>query len=167
MSPALLLLGALAGAGATIVIDLWAQLLRLAFHVPSLNLCLLGRWVLHMPHGTFAHPSIARAQPRTGECVAGWVAHYLIGLSLGVGFVLLAPAAWWERPSLWLPLAFGILTVAMPFFVMQPALGLGVASARTPHPTAARLKSLGTHTVYGLGLYLAIRLLAPLLLHAA
>jgi hypothetical protein len=40
-------------------------------------------------------------------------------------------------------------------------IGLGVASARAPKPTQARLKSLGTHVVFGLGLYagaLALRL---------
>jgi hypothetical protein len=38
---------------------------------------------------------------------------------------------------------------------MQPALGLGVASSKTPNPQQARLKSLATHTVFGIGLYLA------------
>jgi hypothetical protein len=38
--------------------------------------------------------------------------------------------------------------------VLQPSLGLGIASSRAPNPTQARLKSLATHTVFGLGLYL-------------
>jgi hypothetical protein len=41
-----------------------------------------------------------------------------------------------------------------PFFIMQPSFGLGVAASRTPDPTQARLKSLATHTIFGLGLYL-------------
>jgi hypothetical protein len=36
---------------------------------------------------------------------------------------------------------------------MQPSLGLGIAASRTPKPTRARLKSLATHAVFGLGLY--------------
>jgi len=36
---------------------------------------------------------------------------------------------------------------------MQPAMGAGVAGARTPHPTRTRLQSLITHTIFGLGLY--------------
>ena len=39
--------------------------------------------------------------------------------------------------------------------IMQPALGLGIAAAKRPHPTQARLKSLMTHTVFGVGLYLS------------
>jgi hypothetical protein len=42
---------------------------------------------------------------------------------------------------------------------MQPAFGLGVAAAKTPDPTAARLRSLRTHATYGLGLYLTGRAL--------
>ena len=45
------------------------------------------------------------------------------------------------------------LTVVFPFFLMQPSLGLGIAASRTPNPTQARVKSLATHTVFGLGMY--------------
>ena len=51
-------------------------------------------------------------------------------------------------------LLYGLGTVVFPFFIMQPSLGLGVASSRTPNPTHARLKSLVTHSVFGVGLYL-------------
>ena len=50
-------------------------------------------------------------------------------------------------------LLFGLITVVFPLFVLQPALGLGIASARTPKPAQARLKSVGTHLVFGAGLY--------------
>ena len=49
------------------------------------------------------------------------------------------------------------------WLVMQPALGLGVASSKVPNPAGARLKSVATHTVFGLGLYLSALLLAELL----
>ena len=47
----------------------------------------------------------------------------------------------------------GLGTVVAPFLVMQPAMGAGVAASRTPNPAAARLQSLVTHAVFGLGLY--------------
>jgi hypothetical protein len=43
--------------------------------------------------------------------------------------------------------------VVFPLFILQPSLGLGVAASKSPKPTQARLKSLVTHTVFGLGLY--------------
>lgn len=49
--------------------------------------------------------------------------------------------------------SYGIVTVAFPFFILQPSLGLGVAGSRTPKPAQTRLKSLVTHTVFGAGLY--------------
>ena len=158
----LLLTSLLIGIGATLGIDLWALLLRRGFGIASLNYCLLGRWFLHMPAGRFVHASIGAAEPKAGECAIGWVAHYSIGISLALGFLLLAPADWLTRPTLLPALAFGVVTTLMPFLVVQPALGLGIASSKSPKPGQARVKSLMTHTVFGLGLYLTALLLAPL-----
>lgn len=146
--------GALAiGIGATLCMDLWNALLKRAFDLPSLNYCVLGRWISHMPSGVFRHESIATAPRKRFECVVGWIAHYTIGLLLALTFVVIAPRDWLAQPTLLPALLFGIVTVVFPFFVLQPSLGLGVASARTPNPARARLKSLATHTVFGLGLY--------------
>jgi hypothetical protein len=38
---------------------------------------------------------------------------------------------------------------------MQPGMGAGIAASRTPRPAAARVQSLITHTVFGVGLYAA------------
>lgn len=160
MAPVLIPLALVIGFGATACIDLWALLLKRAFGVRSLDFCLLGRWILHMPSGTFVHASIAKSAAKAGECAFGWVAHYSIGGGLAVAFVLLVTRSWLERPTLAPAVAFGLVTAAIPLFVMQPALGLGIASAKTPNPAQARLKSIVTHTVFGLGLYLSARLLS-------
>ncbi len=164
--PRYLIGAALVGLGATLVIDAWALVLGRGFDIPSLNYCLLGRWLLHMPAGTFVHRSIAAARQKPRECLLGWLAHYLIGLSFAVGFVLLASGSWLERPTLGPALAFGVATTLVPFFIMQPSLGLGVAASKTPNPNAARLKSLMTHAVFGVGLYLWASLLRPVLFHS-
>jgi hypothetical protein len=144
----------LAGLGATLLIDLWALFLRRGFGIASLNYCLLGRWLLHMPAGTFVHPSIAAASPKPHECGLGWVTHYLIGTVFALAFVGLASWSWLERPTLLPALGFGVATTLVPYLIMQPAFGLGLAASKTPNPGAARLKSLTTHTVFGAGLYL-------------
>jgi hypothetical protein len=113
-----------------------------------------------MPEGKFAHARIADAPGKPHECKVGWTAHYLIGVTLAVLFVSLAPAGWVAQPTLLPALLFGVVTVLMPFFTIQPAFGLGVASSNTAHPTKARLKSLMTHTVFGVGLWLSARLLS-------
>ncbi|HYE51723.1 MAG TPA: DUF2938 family protein [Azospirillaceae bacterium] len=48
-------------------------------------------------------------------------------------------------------LALGLLVA--PFFIMMPGMGSGIAGSRTPEPAMTRLKSLGEHSVFGLGLY--------------
>jgi hypothetical protein len=148
------ILGAIAvGIGATLVMDLWNLFLKRTFSIPSLNYCLLGRWLLHMPEGTFRHASIISAPQKPLECTAGWIAHYTIGVVLALVFVVFTSDDWLARPTLLPALLYGIGTVVFPFFIMQPAFGLGVAASRTPNPTQARLKSLVTHTVFGVGLY--------------
>jgi hypothetical protein len=141
------------GLGATLLMDAWNLFLKRVFAIPSLDYCLLGRWIRHMP-GTFAHARIAAAPRQRFECAVGYAAHYSIGVVLAVTFVAIASARWLERPSFLPALAWGIGTVVFPFFVLQPALGLGVASANAPRPARARAKSLATHAVFGTGLYL-------------
>lgn len=153
----------LVGLGATLLIDLWAVLLKHGFNIPSLNYCLLGRWLLHMPGGTIVHRSIAAAEQKPHECALGWVAHYLIGTAFAVVFVLLASESWLERPTLWPAVAFGAATTLVPYLIMQPSFGLGFAASKTPKPNQARLKSLMTHTVFGIGLYIWAQLLSQAL----
>jgi protein-S-isoprenylcysteine O-methyltransferase Ste14 len=108
-----------------------------------------------MPRGRFRHESIAAAEPVQGERVIGWTAHYLIGIA----FAAILPGVWgleWIRhPTLVPALIVGIGTVAAPMLVMQPGMGAGIGASRTPRPAAARLQSLATHTIFGLGLYAA------------
>jgi hypothetical protein len=141
------------GIGATLVMDLWNFFLKRAFSIPSLNYCLLGRWLRHMPAGTFRHTSINASPQKRFECKVGWTAHYAIGVVFALVFVVLISSDWLVRPTLPPALLYGIGTVVFPFFIMQPSLGLGVAASRTPRPAQARLKSLATHTVFGVGLY--------------
>jgi hypothetical protein len=143
------------GVGATLLMDLWNLFLKRAFGIPSLNYCLLGRWLRHMPDGTFRHANINAAQEKSGECAVGWIAHYSIGIAFALAFVLIVSREWLARPTLLPALLYGIATIVFPFFIMQPSLGLGVASSRAPNPAQARLKSLATHTEFGVGLYMS------------
>jgi hypothetical protein len=148
------ILGAIGvGIGATLFMDLWNLFLKRAFNIPSLNYCLLGRWLRHMPGGTLRHASIAAASEKSFECTVGSVAHYSIGVVFALVLVVVTSGDWLARPTLPIALLYGIGTVVFPFFVMQPSLGLGIAASKTPNPAQARLKSLATHTVFGIGLY--------------
>ena len=152
---ALYFLGALAvGLGATLFMDLWALLMERAFSVPLANYCLVGRWILHMPGGTFVHASIANASHKPFECTVGWVAHYVIGAAYALALVAMVSVSWLAQPTIWPALLFGVGTVLVPYLVMHPSFGLGIAASRTPNPTQARLRSLMAHTSFGVGLYI-------------
>jgi hypothetical protein len=152
----------LIGAGATMTMDLWAALLR-TFGVPSLNFALLGRWVGHLPEGRFLHDSIAKAPPVRGELILGWGAHYAIGISFAALLVALYGLDWARSPTLGPAMLVGIVTVIAPLFVLQPALGLGLASSKTAAPVFNAAKSVLTHVVYGVGLYGAARIVAAVI----
>jgi hypothetical protein len=141
------------GLGASLLMDLWNLFLKRTLSIPSLNYCLLGRWLRHMPGGTFRHAKIIEAAQKSFECTVGWIAHYTIGVVFALVFVLFVSRDWLASPTLLPALLYGIGTVVFPLFIMQPSLGLGIASSRTPNPPQARLKSLVTHTVFGVGLY--------------
>lgn len=142
------------GAGATIILDLWNVLLRL-LGAPSTNWGMVGRWIGHFPRGRFVHDSIAKAPEIPGEHAIGWTAHYIIGIAYAVLLLAIVGLDWARAPTLPPALIFGLVTIVAPFFIMQPGMGAGIASSRTANPGAARLRSLMSHTIFGLGLYAA------------
>ncbi|MEC5343242.1 DUF2938 domain-containing protein [Brenneria populi] len=145
----------LVGIGATLVMDLRALILQRLFGASSLDYALVGRWVGLMPSGRFRHATIHTAARVNGERTIGWCVHYAIGVLFAALLVLFTGVQWLYQPTFRPALAMGILSVVAPFFIMQPALGFGIAAAKTPKPQAARLRSFMTHTTFGVGLYVA------------
>lgn len=143
------------GMGATMVMDGWGVARKPLLGVPPPDYSMVGRWIGHMAHGRFRHDRIATASPIAGERVLGWSIHYLTGVAFAAALIWIVGFDWLRHPTLAPALAFGIVTVVAPFLLMQPGMGAGVAASRTPHPGSARLQSLITHAVFGLGLWAA------------
>ena len=143
------------GVGATAVMDVWAVALKRFWCIPSLNLAMVGRWLGHLPRGTVTHANIAQAAPVRDEAILGWTAHYLIGVLFAAVLLALAGQEWVRQPTFAPALLAGLVSVAAPFCILQPGMGAGLAASKTPHPGAARLRSLMAHTAFGIGLYLA------------
>ncbi len=140
------------GVVATATTDLWTLVLR-RLGRPTLDYALLGRWIGHWRTGRWRHHAIRTAAPVRHERVLGWGAHYAIGIAMAGALVAIAGSGWPWQPTLGAALGFGVGSVLLPFLVMQPAFGAGIAAARTPQPWRARLQSLATHAVFGAGLY--------------
>jgi hypothetical protein len=133
--------------------DVWAAFLRRCCGVMSLDYALLGRWIGHFRHGRFRHNAIGQAAPVRRERIIGWTAHYTIGVAFAALLLSIWGMEWLERPTLIPALTISSATLVAPFFVMQPAMGAGIAASKTPRPNVARFRSVVTHTVYGVGLY--------------
>lgn len=142
------------GLGATLTFDLWSQFLKHAFKIIPSNICLVGRWIRYIPEGIFKHSNIASTPQKNGECVIGWIAHYMIGITFAITFVIIVGGSWLQHPTMIPAIFFGIITVLAPFFIMQPLFGLGAASSKNANPLQARIRSVMNHTAFGVGLYL-------------
>ena len=148
------------GIGATATVDAWSALRSKLFRIPPPDYGLVGRWIGHMPRGRFRHERIAAVPPVPGEKLLGWVVHYAIGVAFALLLVALWGLDWLAAPTPAPAMIVGLGTVAAPFFVMQPAMGAGIAASRTPKPSAARVQSVVTHAVFGAGLYLTASVLS-------
>jgi hypothetical protein len=143
----------LVGIGATLLMDAWALARKSLLGIPAADYGLVGRWLGHMTKGRFLHASIAAAAPIPGERMIGWIAHYLTGIAFAAVLLALWGVDWVREPRLVPALLVGVGSVIAPFLLMQPGMGAGIAASRTPRPNTARLRSLATHTVFGMGLY--------------
>lgn len=149
------------GAGATLLMDAWLLLLQ-RLGIATLSFALVGRWIGHLLRGQIRHAAIAKAAPIRGELALGWLAHYTTGIVFAALLLTLAGLGWVRQPTPLPALALGVATVAVPLLLIQPAMGAGIASRNTPTPLKNSLKSLATHSVFGLGLYLSASLFALL-----
>ena len=137
---------------ATLATDLWLWLPQIV-GVPPANWALVGRWVAWMPRGVFVH-RIAATPSIRGELVIGWGFHYAVGIAYAVLYLAISRLVLASGPTLISTLVFAIALLVVPWFVMQPALGLGFFAAKTPHPNVTRIISISGHAAFGVGLYL-------------
>ena len=143
----------LIGAGATLVMDAWGIARTRLLGIAPADYGLVGRWLAHVVRGRFFHDAIKASPPVQGERLIGWSAHYAIGAAFAAALLAAWGLEWARSPTPGPALIVGIGSVLAPFLVMQPGMGAGIAASRTPRPAAARLQSLVTHAIFGLGLY--------------
>jgi hypothetical protein len=151
--------GVVVGVVATVGMDIWAAIVKYVFRLPTTDWAMIGRWFGHMPRGVFVHHPIAESPTIRHELAIGWIAHYVTGIVYGVLYLFIMRVALSASPSLVSALVFGLLTVAAPWLIMQPGLGLGIFAARAPRPGLIRLLNLSMHLAFGASLYIGWLLL--------
>ncbi|HEX6999913.1 MAG TPA: DUF2938 family protein [Gammaproteobacteria bacterium] len=145
------------GVVATAVADLWQLSLAAWGGRPATDWGKVGRWVAWLPRGVIVHESIGAAPAVRGERALGWSFHYAVGIAYGAAFVLARDVLAIEA-TLLPALGLAALTLAAPWFVLQPGLGLGVLARRAENPPAVRFLNVATHGAFGVGLALAAEL---------
>ena len=80
--------------------------------------------------------------------------HYAIGIAYAALYLAVMELGFGSGPTLVSAVVFALALLVAPWFVMQPALGLGFMAARTPNPLAIRAINVSGHAVFGIGLYL-------------
>ena len=142
-----------AGLFATAVLDIWQRLVHAATGIPPANWGLIGRWFAWLPRGRLVHTPIGDTAAVQGELALGWAMHYLVGLAYGFAYVGLIVYGLERQPSLLNGLVFGACSVVIPWFILQPGLGIGVMGRKTPRPAIPILNALSNHLVYGVALF--------------
>jgi hypothetical protein len=143
----------LIGVIATIGMDIWATIVNYVLR-RSNNWDMVGRWFGHMPRGVFVHHPISESSEIRHERAIGWTAHYVTGIVYGFLYLYIVQVFLSSTPSLVSALVFGLVTLVAPWFMMQPAMGMGVFATRAPRPGLTRLINLSMHLVFGASLFL-------------
>jgi hypothetical protein len=157
----LLATGLAMGLGATLAIDLWAQLLRRAAGIGSTDWSLVGRWVAGLGRGRLRLGKIGTEGLSRRDLLLGWSTHYAVGIAYALIYLALLQSMA-RDVSLSSALLFGGITVLAPWLILQPGLGKGWFASATPRPGATRLLNLATHLLFGAGLYFSGQLAALL-----
>ena len=150
----LLIQAVVVGVIATLVMDVLGGVRGKYFAVKSLNYAWVGRWALGWKDCQFKHRNIMQAPARRGEMAVGWLLHYVTGI-LWAYLLLLSVPNWLAEITFWPALLTGLLSLAFPFLMMQPAFGFGFFAAKTPAPRLAIQNSLIAHLCFAVGLYIA------------
>ena len=140
------------GIVATLATDLWQRLLNAIADLPPANWGLIGRWVAWFPRGVFVHRPISATASVRGEIIIGWVFHYAVGIVYAGLYLAIMRLG--SGPTLVSAVTFGLVLLVAPWFVMQPALGLGFMASNTPKPAVIRVVNVSVHAVFGVGLWL-------------
>ena len=158
MNPTSLILRAIVTgfAGATAA-DFGRTIYQAITGFPPVNWSITGRWFLMVLRGEPYVPEIGAAAALPHELLAGHVAYYTISVAFAAAYLILLRLMKRE-PSLWSGLLFGWVTMAFPFLVQMPLMGMGVFASATATPALIIGRTLVHHSSFGLGLALGAML---------
>lgn len=144
----------LVGTGATVAIDCFTFIVSHFGNTPR-GILFVGRWLTYMPKGKFFHHTIIETPSIANELIIGRIAHYCIGITFAFLLTVVYGGKWLTKPTIFPALVIALITLVTPIFILQPALGFGIAFSNMPEQIHLITKTLIIHTTYGVGLYVS------------
>ena len=143
----------LMGILATLIMDIFAKVaVKTGLVSPVIESKYIGRWALYMLKGKFTHKDICLAQAWRHEERVAVIMHFLIGIAVTGAYLLLEMKIPVMREHLWMPFAFGIATIILPWFWLFPSIGIGFVASRSPRRKDCIIFSIVNHANYGIGM---------------
>ena len=154
----LVVMGVVAGVLGTLAMDSLNLLFARIGMLSKIDVAMIGRMAMGWAHGRFRYGHPSEIEQVSNEVIYGYVAHYAIGVSLAVPYVL----GWdllIEGPAspVW-ALVYGVATTVASYFFVFPFMGFGALGRRSPEGIRAPLSSLANHLFYGVGMAVAVTL---------
>jgi hypothetical protein len=147
------------GVFSCLVFDLWQRIFKLLTGIPPSNWVMVGRWLLNLIKNkqVFVN-NITTIKPYETELPIGWVFHYFVAILYAVVYFLLMEIKI-LNPGFFDGLIFGIISVIIPWFFFQPALGNGILASKTSEPVKVCLLALMMHTIFGIAIGIGFQFL--------
>ena len=147
-----------AGVLGTVVMDFLNHLFARTGMISKIDVRMIGRMAAGWMRGQFFYSHPDEMEQISNERLYGYLAHYMIGVSLALPFVF-----GWEllvggpASPVW-ALIYGVVTTVASWFFVYPSMGFGAFGRRSPDGIKAALSSLANHLFYGIGLAVSIAL---------
>ena len=81
--------------------------------------------------------------------VVGWAMHFMIGVALAAGYILVLKDRMPGRAAVVKGIEFSLIPFLMAQLIVMPMMGAGLFSTNTPAPMMMVMGSLLGHVVYG------------------
>lgn len=112
----------------------------------------LGRVTSEWLQGNFVNINVFTLPPVSGEVWLGIMSHYLIGIIVASAFLIVSYRITQSIVWKWWPVAYGLATCLLSWFLFFPSIGLGFFGSEAPPQALILRGSIFNHLSYGIGL---------------
>jgi len=154
----IILTGVIAGVLGTLAMDLLNHFFARLGLISKIDVASIGRMAAGWVHGRFRYGHPSEMEQVANELFYGYFAHYTIGVSLALPFILGWALLAGEAPSPAWALVYGLATTAASWFFVYPSMGFGVFGLRSHDGIKSTITSLANHLFFGVGMAVGVAL---------